>query len=117
MNWAGPAETKASWTRPTFGGIREALTLGNAREAPNWTESAEAEASWTGPAETTVRWTGPAEKMMSWTGPAETKISWTGPTLGGARKALILWGAGEEQALGGARVERNWTEAARKKVS
>ncbi len=73
--------------------------------------------SWTGPAETTVRWTGPAEKKMSWTGPAETKISWTGPTLGGARKALILWGAGEEQALGGARVERNWTEAARRKVS
>ncbi len=54
---------------------------------------------------------------MSWTGPAEKKISWTGPTLGGARKALILWGAGEEQALGGARVERNWTEAAQRKVS
>ncbi len=50
-------------------------------------------------------------------GPAETKASWTRPTLGGARKALILWGAGEEQALGGARVELNWMEAARRKVS
>ncbi len=50
-------------------------------------------------------------------GPAETKASWTRPTLGGARKALILWGAGEEQALGGARVELNWMEAVRRKVS
>ncbi len=31
------------------------------------------------------------------------KASWTRPPLGGARKALILWGAGEEQALGARR--------------
>ncbi len=64
-----------------------------------------------------VSWTGPAEMKVNWAGPAETKASRTRPTLGGARKALILWGAGEEQALGGARVERNWTEAVRRKVS
>ncbi len=60
---------------------------------------------------------GPAEMKLNWAGPAVTKASWTRPTLGGARKALILWGTGEEQALGGARVERNRTEAARRKVS
>ncbi len=38
-------------------------------------------------------------------------------TLGGARKAPILWGTGEEQALGGALVERNRSEAARRNVS
>ncbi len=54
---------------------------------------------------------------MNWAEPAEMTASWTRPTLGGARKAPILWGTGEEQALGGARVERNWTEAARRKVS
>ncbi len=54
---------------------------------------------------------------VNWAGPAVTKESWTRPTFGGVREALILWGAGEEQALGGARVERNWTEAARRKVS
>ncbi len=27
VNWAGPAETKASWTRPTLGGARKALAL------------------------------------------------------------------------------------------
>ncbi len=48
--WAVPAETKASWTRPTFGGVREALTSGRSGSAnsqgrsgsTNWTESAEA---------------------------------------------------------------------------
>ncbi len=70
-----------------------------------------------GPAEMKVSWTGPAEMKVNWAGPAKTKASWTRPTLGGAREALILWGAGKEQALGGARVERNWTEAARRKVS
>ncbi len=54
---------------------------------------------------------------VNWAGPAVTKASWTRPTFGGIREALILWGAGEEQALGGARVERNWTEAAQRKVS
>ncbi len=49
-----------------------------------------------GPAELKVSWTGPAEMKVNWAGPAETKASWTRPTLGGARKALILWGAGEE---------------------
>ncbi len=122
---AGSSPPESSWGTPlpqggtlqarTSRDILDVLGLGNAREAPNWTESAEAEASWTGPAKTTVRWTGPAEKKMSWTGP--TEISWTGPTLGGARKALILWGAGEERALGGARVERNWMEPAEASVS
>ncbi len=55
--------------------------------------------------------------LPNWAGPAVTKASWTRPTFGGVREALILWGAGEEQALGGARVERNWTEAAQRKVS
>ncbi len=64
-----------------------------------------------------MSWTGPAEMNVNWVGPAETKASWTRPTLGGARKALILWGAGEEQAPGGAQAERNWTEAAQRKVS
>ncbi len=124
---AGSSPPESSWGTPlpqggtlqarTSRDILDVLGLGNAREAPNWTESAEEEASWTGPAKTTVRWTGPAEKKMSWTGPTETKISWTGPTLGGARKALILWGAGEERALGGARVERNWMEPAEASVS
>ncbi len=54
---------------------------------------------------------------VNWAGPAVTKASWTRPTLGGARNALILWGAGEEQALGGARVERIRTEAERRNVS
>ncbi len=70
-----------------------------------------------GPAEMKVSWTGPAEMKVNWAGPEVTKASWTRPTFGGIREALILWGAGEEQALGGARVERNWTEAARRKAS
>ncbi len=54
---------------------------------------------------------------VNWAGPAVTKASWTRPTLGGARNALILWGTGEEQALGGALVEWNRMEAARRNVS
>ncbi len=60
---------------------------------------------------------GPAEMKLNWVGPAVTKASWTRPTLGGAPKAPILRGTGEEQALGGARAEPNWPEAARRKVS
>ncbi len=46
---------------------------------------------------------------MHWAGPAEEVAS--------ICKETASAGAGEEPALEGARVARNWTEAARRKVS
>ncbi len=61
--WAGrqmAPPKQFPWGKPQpRGGTLEALSLGGARKALNWTEPAE-KVSWTGPAETKVSWVGPA---------------------------------------------------------
>ncbi len=55
-----------------------------------------------------MRWAGPAEEV-------ESTCKETAPEGAGEEQAPES--AGEEQALEGARVARNWTEAAQRKVS
>ncbi len=129
MSWADPAEASVSWAEP-------------AEASMSWTEPAEASVCWTEPAEASVSWTEPAEASVSWTEPTlggapevlilvgalESAPEGAGEEQApegageeqapeGAGEEQAPEGAGEEQALDGARLARNWTEPAGKKVS